>query len=71
MCEKFGVLPLDFDGEHDALLHPFTADGRSHMEYVLDRGAFDDLPFEAIMHEFQAHYGGFDDPTPIHDEAFS
>src|SRR2546423_948500 len=34
LCERFGVLPLEFDGEHDAQLHPFTADGRHHMEYV-------------------------------------
>ena len=47
LCERFGVLPLDFDGEHDALFHPFTADGRAHMEYVGYRGTFDELPFEA------------------------
>jgi transglutaminase-like putative cysteine protease len=70
MCEKFGVLPLDFDGESDALMHPFTADGRVHMEYVLDRGAYDDLPFETIMDDFALHYD-FGEPAPAHDEAFS
>jgi len=53
LCERFGVLPLDFDGEHDALFHPFTADGRAHMEYVRYRGTYDELPFEEIMTDFR------------------
>jgi transglutaminase-like putative cysteine protease len=56
LCERFGVLPLDFDGEHDAVLHPFTADGRDHMEYVQQRGSFDELPFDEIMRDFRATY---------------
>jgi len=56
LCERFGVLPLEFDGEHDALLHPFTADGRDHMEYVRERGSFDELPFEEIVEAFRATY---------------
>jgi transglutaminase-like putative cysteine protease len=56
LCERFGVMPLEFDGEHDALLHPFTADGRHHMEYVRDRGTFDDLPLDEIIAEFRATY---------------
>ncbi|HVW30969.1 MAG TPA: transglutaminase-like domain-containing protein [Acidimicrobiia bacterium] len=51
LCERFGVLPLEFDGEHDSLLHPFTVDGRDHMEYVNDRGTFDELPFDDIMRD--------------------
>lgn len=71
LCERFGVKPLEFDGETDALFHPFTDDGRAHMEYVLDRGAFEDLPFETIMEDFDRYYGGFDAPVPAHDEAFN
>jgi transglutaminase-like putative cysteine protease len=56
LCERFGVLPLDFDGEHDALLHPYTADGRDHMEYVQERGSFDELPFDEIMSDLRATY---------------
>jgi transglutaminase-like putative cysteine protease len=56
LCDRFGVLPLDFDGEHDALFHPFTADGRAHMEYVRYRGTYDELPFEEIMTEFRQAY---------------
>jgi transglutaminase-like putative cysteine protease len=53
LCERFGVLPLDFDGEHDALFHPYTADGRAHMEYVRYRGTFEELPFDEIMADFR------------------
>ncbi|WP_300298803.1 transglutaminase family protein [Ferrovibrio sp.] len=45
LCEKFRVLPLEFDGETDSVFHPFDADNRRHMEYVADRGSFADLPF--------------------------
>ena len=71
LCERFGVLPLEFDGEHDALLHPYTADGRQHMEYVRERGSFDDLPFEEIMGDFRATYPrAFEEAAPV-DAAFS
>jgi transglutaminase-like putative cysteine protease len=48
LCKKFGVLPLEFDGRTDSLFHPFKADGSLHMEYVRDRGAFADIPFDLI-----------------------
>ena len=48
MCEKFGTLPLEFDGETDSVFHPFTADGSKHMEYVRDRGVFTDIPYEEL-----------------------
>lgn len=57
LCEKFKVKPLDFDGQHDAIFHPFDMEGRRHMEYVTDHGSFADLPYEAIMHTFETCYG--------------
>jgi transglutaminase-like putative cysteine protease len=56
LCERFGVRPLDFDGRRDALLHPYDAAGRRHMEYVRDRGAAADVPAEEIMAVFARHY---------------
>ena len=70
LCERFGVLPLDFDGEHDALLHPYTADGRDHMEYVRERGSFDELPLDEILDEFRATYPGMFGAAPTDDAAF-
>jgi transglutaminase-like putative cysteine protease len=56
LCEKFRVLPLEFDGETDSIFHPFDADGRRHMEYVAIRGTYDDLPFEEIRRVFYEVY---------------
>lgn len=56
LCEKFDVLPLEFDGREDSLFHPFDAKGRQHMEYVLDRGPRDDVPFEEIAESFREIY---------------
>ena len=56
LCARFGVLPLEFDGTADALLHPFDAAGRRHMEYVRDRGVHLDFPFDEMMRVFRAVY---------------
>lgn len=62
LCERFGVSPLEFDGQRDALLHEFDGQGRSYMEYVNDRGAYDDVPLEEFFTEFRAVYG---DDSPL------
>ena len=56
LCERFGVKVLDFDGVHDALMHPFDEAGNRHMEYVRQRGSFDDLPLEEIFATFAEIY---------------
>jgi transglutaminase-like putative cysteine protease len=56
LCDRFGVLPLEFDGTSDALLHPFDASGRRHMEYVRDRGVHLDLPYDEMMRVFREVY---------------
>jgi transglutaminase-like putative cysteine protease len=57
LCERFGVKALDFDGETDALLHPFDTEGRRHMEYVRDRGAHADVPVERLLASMRETYG--------------
>ena len=49
VCQKVGLIPVEFDGEHDAMLHPYTQDGRLHIEYLLDRGSYEDVPFDKIQ----------------------
>jgi transglutaminase-like putative cysteine protease len=56
LCEKFGLLPLAFDGVHDSLYHPYDRAGQQHMEYVNQRGAFDDLPLAQIRADFARDY---------------
>jgi hypothetical protein len=56
LCERARIAPLDFDGVNDSLFHPFDRTGRRHMEYLKDRGAFADVPFETIRADFKTFY---------------
>ncbi len=56
LCERFGLHPLDWDGREDSLYHPFDTSGRRHMEYVHQRGSFDDVPLEIMVEDFTRTY---------------
>jgi transglutaminase-like putative cysteine protease len=56
LCDRVGLRPLEFDGREDSLFHEFDRAGRRHMEYVLDRGSFADVPFERITADFKVYY---------------
>ena len=56
LCERFGLLPLDWDGRSDSLYHPYDRAGRRHMEYVQQRGSFDEVPLAQIAADFAATY---------------
>jgi len=56
LCERARLAPLDFDGINDSLFHPLDPAGRRHMEYLNDRGAFEDIPVDAILADFHRHY---------------
>ena len=59
LCERFGLLPLEFDGASDSIYHPFDKSGQRHMEYVHQRGTFDDLPLAQIVADFRTVYSGW------------
>ena len=56
LCERFGVRQLIFDGKSDALFHEFDVRDHRHMEYVNDRGWFDDPPIAQFLKDFRATY---------------
>ena len=56
LCEKFRLLPLEFDGREDSIYHAFDADGHQHMEYVRDRGEYADVPLEALQRTLREKY---------------
>lgn len=58
LCRKFRVKPLEFDGRHDSIFHPFDVDERRHMEYLRDRGTYADVPVEEIKRVFRESYPG-------------
>lgn len=56
LCAKFGVAPLEFDGVHDSLLQAHDGARRTFMEYVRDRGSYDDVPLDEILAAFRENY---------------
>jgi transglutaminase-like putative cysteine protease len=56
LCEKFRLLPLEFDGTEDSLYHAFDLDGQKHMEYIRDRGEFADVPLEDLQRTLRENY---------------
>lgn len=56
LCERFGVLPLKFDGCEDSVFQPYDRAGRRHMEYVRDRGVQADVPMPDIVATFEREY---------------
>jgi transglutaminase-like putative cysteine protease len=61
LCERFGFLPLEFDGRSDSIYHPFDTAGHRHMEYVRERGSFDDVPLARIVNDFRNRYPAWQD----------
>ena len=62
LCEKFHVVPTEFDGEHHALYQQYDAKGRYHLEYIADHGIWSDFPFERMAKDFQDYY-----PASVYD----
>ena len=60
LCDRFGLKPLEFDGRSDSIYHPFDKAGNRHMEYVNQRGAFDDMPLARIVADFAELYPWID-----------
>ncbi|MCV2883869.1 transglutaminase-like domain-containing protein [Aestuariibacter sp. AA17] len=60
LCEKFGVVPLEFDGTSDSVFHSHTQDGSKHMEYVKDHGTFEDVPATLILNAVRSTYPHID-----------
>ncbi len=65
LCERVDVPVLAFDGRHDSLLQKFNAAGNKHMEYVQQRGVFDDIPYQQIIADFEKYH-----PRWLHHRAY-
>ena len=57
LCEKIDIFPLEYDGTEDSIFHPFNKNGDKHMEYLKDRGIYDDLPYEILIKTMEEYYG--------------
>lgn len=56
LCDRFGLLPLEFNGREDSIYHRFDRQGHEHMEYVAARGTYDDVPLAEIVADFTSQY---------------
>lgn len=56
LCERFGLLPLEFDGISDSIYHPFDTSGNRHMEYIRQRGTYAEMPLAQMMETFRVVY---------------
>lgn len=54
-CRRAGVAPLDFDGEHDALLQSFDGTGAT-MRYLKRHGIYHDVPAQFLAAEMPRLY---------------
>jgi transglutaminase-like putative cysteine protease len=59
LCQRLGVHTLEFDGANDSLFQEYNHDGARHMEYLADRGTFDDVPWATIVDDFQRLHPGW------------
>ncbi|MDE2083171.1 MAG: transglutaminase family protein [Burkholderiales bacterium] len=69
LTERFGLLPLDWDGLTDSIYHPYDRSGQRHMEYLQQRGSFDDVPLAAIAADFHRLYPAWMPQGPAMAEA--
>ena len=56
LCRVFKVAPLEFDGVHDSVFHPYNDQGKRYMEYLLDHGQFEDLPEQLFFDHLRGCY---------------
>jgi transglutaminase-like putative cysteine protease len=58
LCDKFNLRPLEFDGRNDSIYHPFDLEGNRHMDYILFRGEYDDVPLQEMQDTFSEEFKG-------------
>ncbi len=56
LCERARLAPLDFDGEHDSIYHPYDLAGHRYMEYLHDYGHYADVPYDDLAAKFAEVY---------------
>lgn len=56
MCVENDIIPVEFNGRDDAVLHQKNKKGKLHIEYIKHHGSFADLPFDKIIKAFKETY---------------
>ena len=50
---------FNIDGREDSIYHPYDRAGQRHMEYLHQRGSYDDVPLDLIVADFERLYPGW------------
>ena len=64
MCQKNRLVPVEFDGRNDAPFPSHNLDGKPHIEYLLQRGHYADVPVEEIRKATIEIFGVENPPPP-------
>jgi transglutaminase-like putative cysteine protease len=57
LCQRHGVLPLEFNGREDSIFQPYNSRNQKFMEYIEFLGSFADIPVDEIVNAFENTYG--------------
>ncbi|MBM3141849.1 MAG: transglutaminase domain-containing protein [Chloroflexi bacterium] len=57
VCQENRLIPVEFDGKHDALLPSHDLDGNPHIEYLQDHGRYENIPLDKIYDAWTQAYG--------------
>jgi transglutaminase-like putative cysteine protease len=57
LCQRHGVIPLEFNGREDSIFQPYSAENRRFMEYLAFHGSYADIPVAEIVASWQKTYG--------------
>lgn len=57
MCQENQIIPVEFDGKNHAVFHSHNLSGKLHVEYVRDRGYYQDVPLGEILDAAIRTYG--------------
>lgn len=58
LCRKLDLIPVEFDGYHDAMFPPNNREGKRHIEYLQDLGRnYHDVPLETLQKTLLEHFG--------------
>ena len=56
VCQENRLMPVEFDGKHNAMLPSHDLDGNPHIEYLKDHGCYDNLPLDEIYDAWSQAY---------------
>ena len=58
LCLRKNFPAVNFDGKRDGLFAATTNDGKPFVEYIKDRGVYNDAPHQEVMQTWAAEYPG-------------